>query len=95
MEWLEGCTSGTCSAGQSDVEANVSGLNLHMRRKDQWTDRNNLEEKIAIQEREPHRLLWKLQAFCLLQGHVQYMIQDQCCSILCVNKGIYELVKFT
>ena len=36
MEWLEGGASG--STGQSDVEANVSGFNLHMRRKERRTD---------------------------------------------------------
>ena len=36
MEWLEGGASG--SAGQRDVEANVSGLNLHMRRNERWMD---------------------------------------------------------
>ena len=34
MEWLEGGASG--SAGQSDVEANMSGLNLHMKRNERW-----------------------------------------------------------
>ena len=34
MEWLEGGASD--SVGQSDVEANVSGLNLHVRRKKDW-----------------------------------------------------------
>ena len=34
MEWLEGGASG--SAGYSDVKANVSGLNLHVRRKEHW-----------------------------------------------------------
>ena len=36
MEWLEGGASG--SVGQRDVEANVSGLNLHMRRNERWMD---------------------------------------------------------
>ena len=36
MKWLEGGASG--SAGQRDVEANVSGLNLHMRRNERWMD---------------------------------------------------------
>ena len=34
MEWLEGGASG--SAGQRDVEANVLGLNLHMRKNERW-----------------------------------------------------------
>ena len=34
MVWLEGGASG--SAGQSDVKANVLGLNLHVRRKQHW-----------------------------------------------------------
>ena len=48
MEWLEGGASG--STGQSDVEANVSGFNLHMRRKERRTDGWNTKLELILVE---------------------------------------------